>query len=208
MNMKRLINLLIAVVLVTVAHALDVAGKAQAGEDVAASKCLTIQPGGPREGEGGTKYFNIEGKDNGKFASFGVLIFEIPKKIDGSKIKSATLALVQSVPAFAKDGDVKIMLAPELDPASELKFDPSSDNGIGKQIKTLLDLGSGTFKKVKNGETQSFTLKLDDTSRERIAKEGRLCFVIVPGDSTVAATFMGTSESDKSSSPKLKLEMP
>lgn len=115
---------------------------------------------------------------------------------------------MQSVPAFAKDGDVKFLLAPELDPASELKFDPSSDNGIGKQIKTLLDLGSGTFKKVKNGEIQEFRLKLDDTSRERIAKEGRLCLVIVPGDSIVAATFMGTSENDKSSAPKLKLDMP
>jgi hypothetical protein len=206
--MKELTTLFIAFAFMTAAQAQNVAGKAAAGEDVAASKCLTIQPGGPREGEGGTKYFNIEGKDNGKFACFGVLVFEMPKKIDGSKIKSATLTLVQSVPAFAKDGDIKILLAPELDPASELKFDPSTDNGIGKQIKTLLDLGSGTFKKVKNGETQSFTLKLDDTSRERIAKEGRLCLVIVPGDSIVAATFMGTSENDKSSTPKLKLEMP
>ncbi len=206
--MKRLITLCIAFALVTMAQAQNDVVNAASGEDVAASKCLTIQPGGAREGEGGTKYFNIEGKDNGKFASFGVLVFEMPKKIDGAKIKSATLVLVQSVPAFAKDGDVKIMLAPELDPASELKFDPSSESGIGKQIKTLLDLGSGTFKKMKNGEIQEFRLKLDDTSRERIAKEGRLCLVIVPADSTVAATFMGTSENDKSSTPKLKLEMP
>ncbi len=110
--MKRLTTLFIAFAFVTAVQAQNVAGKAAAGEDVAAAKTLTIQPGGPREGEGGTKYFNIEGKDNGKFACFGVLVFEMPKKIDGSKIKSATLAFVQSVPAFAKDGDIKILLAP------------------------------------------------------------------------------------------------
>ncbi len=206
--MKPLTSLFIAIAFATAVQAQNVAGKAEAGEAVDASKCLTIQPNGPREGDAGTKYFNIEGKDNGKFASFGVLVFDMPKKLEGSKIKSVTLALVQSVPSFAKDGDVKIMLAPELDPSSELKFDPSSDNGIGNQIKKLLDLGSGKFKKVKNGEIQEFRLKLDDTSRERIAKEGRLCVVIVPGDSNVAATFMGKSENDKSSTPKLKLEIP
>ena len=206
--MKPLTSLFVAIALWSVVQAQNVAAKAEPGEDVVASKCLTIQPNGPRQGDAGTKYFNIQGKDNGRFASFGVLVFEMPKNLDGAKIKNVTLTLVQSVPSFAKDGDVKIMLAPEMDPSSELKFDPSSDNGVGDQIKKLLDLGSGTFKKVKNGEIQEFRLKLDDTSRERIAKEGRLCVVIVPGDSNVAATFMGMSESDKSSTPKLKVEMP
>jgi hypothetical protein len=206
--MKPLTSLFIGVAFATVVQAQNVAGKAEAGEDVAASKCLTIQPNGPRQGDAGTKYFNIQGKDNGRFASFGVLVFDMPKNLDGAKIKSVTLTLVQSVPSFAKDGDIKITLAPEMDPASELKFDPTFDNGVGNQIKTLLDLGSGTFKKVKNGEIQEFRLKLDDTTRERVTKEGRLCLVIVPGDSNVAATFMGKSENDKSSAPKLKLEVP
>ena len=88
-------------------------------------------------GEAGSKYFNIEGKDTGKFASFGVLVFEMPKETDGSKIKSVSLTLVQSVPAFAKDGQIKICLAPDLDPAAELKFDSNSENGVGDQIKAL-----------------------------------------------------------------------
>ncbi len=181
---------------------------AHAGVEVAASKSLTVQPGGPRTGEAGSKYFNIEGKDTGKFASFGVLVFEMPKETDKSKIKSVSLTLVQSVPAFAKDGEIKIFLAPELDPAIELKFDPNSENGVGDQIKTLHELGSGTFKKVKNGEIQSFTLKLDETSRTRFAKAGRLCLVIVPADKTVAATFLGANESDKSNNPKLTIDVP
>ena len=134
--------------------------------------------------------------------------FEMPKNIQGSKIKGMTLTLVQSVPAFAKDGAVKIYLAPELDPAADLKFDAKSDNGVGDQIKVLNELCSGTFKKVKTGETQSFTLTLDDACKERIAKGGRLCLVIVPADSTVAATYFGANEKDKGNSPKLTMDLP
>jgi hypothetical protein len=38
---------------------------------VTASNSLSIQPTGPRTGDNGSKYFNIEGKDNDKYASFG-----------------------------------------------------------------------------------------------------------------------------------------
>jgi hypothetical protein len=181
----------------------------QAGvaEEVVASKSLTIQPTGPRSGDNGSKYFNVEGKDKGKYASFGVLVFEM-KKVDASKIKGATLTLLQSIPQFAADGEIKIFLAPDFDPATDLKFDPSSDNGIGAQIKTLNELGSVTFKKVKTGESQLFTLKLDDTTRERMAKEGRLCLVITPADATVAATFFGAGESEAGNRPKLSIESP
>jgi hypothetical protein len=181
---------------------------AQAGEEVTASKSLTVQASGPRAGDAGSKYFNIQGKDNGKYASFGVLSFEMPKEIKGSKIKGMALTLVQSVPAFAKDGAVKIFLAPELDPAADLRFDSNSDNGIGNQIKVLNELCSGTFKKVKTGETQSFSLTLDDACKERISKGGRLCLVVVPADSTVAATYFGANENDKQNCPKLTMDAP
>ncbi len=181
---------------------------ARAGEEVTASKSLTIQPNGPRPGDAGKKYFNIEGKDTGKYASFGVLVFEMPKETKATKVKGMTLTLVQSVPAFSKDGAVKIYLAPDLDPAADLKFDAKSDNGIGDQIKVLNELCSGTFKKVKTGETQSFTLTVDDAGKERIAKGGRLCLVIVPADSTVAATYFGGTDDDKGNSPKLTMDLP
>jgi hypothetical protein len=76
--MKPLISLLIAVAFATLAQAQNVAGKAESGEDVAISKCLTIQANGPRPGDAGAKHFNIQGKDNGRFASFGVLVFDLP----------------------------------------------------------------------------------------------------------------------------------
>jgi len=36
----------------------------QAGVEVVASKNLTVQPSGPRSGDAGSEYFNIEGEDN------------------------------------------------------------------------------------------------------------------------------------------------
>jgi hypothetical protein len=172
-----------------------------------ASQSLTIQPNGPRSGESGSKYFNVEGKDNEKFASFGVLVFEMPKDTQDKKLKGLTLTLVQSVPKFAKDGELKFFLAPDLDPKGDLKFDPKVPDGIGGQIKGLITLGSGRFKKVETGTTESFSLALDDAVRQRIAKSGKLCLVIVPADAVVAATYFGASEAARDKSPKLSLDL-
>ena len=61
----------------------------QAGEEVVASKSLTVQPNGPRPGDAGSKYFNIEGKNNEKYASFGVLVFDLTRE---EKTRTATPA--------------------------------------------------------------------------------------------------------------------
>ena len=180
----------------------------QAGVEVVASKSLTVQPSGPRSGDAGSKYFNIEGKDNEKYASFGVLVFEIPKEIQDKKVKSVTLTLVQSIPKFAKDGAIRFFLAPDLDAAGDLKFDPNAPDGVGSQIKSLHALGSGNFKKIETGKTESFSLTVDDAVRERIAKGGKLCLVIVPADSAVAATYFGANEDAKDKSPRLTLDLP
>ncbi len=180
----------------------------QAGVEAVASKSLTVQPSGPRSGDAGSKYFNVQGKDNDKYASFGVLVFEIPKEVQDKKVKSVTLSLVQSIPKFAKDGAVRFFLAPDLDAAGDLKFDPNAPDGVGSQIKSLHALGSGNFKKVETGKTESFSLTLDDAVQERIAKGGKLCLVIVPADSAVAATYFGANEDAKDKSPRLKLDVP
>ncbi len=179
----------------------------QAGVEVVASKSLTIQATGPRSGDGGSKYFNIQGKDNEKYASFGVLIFEIPKEFQNKRVKSVTLTLVQSIPKFAKDGAIRFFLAPYLDAAGDLKFDPTAPDGVGSQIKALHPLGSGNFKKIETGTTESFSLTVDNAIRERIAKGGKLCLVIVPADAAVAATYFGANEDAKDKSPRLDLEV-
>lgn len=178
----------------------------QAAMEVAASRSLTVQPGGPRSGDAGSKYLNIEGKDNEKYASFAVLVFEIPKEARDKKVKSVTLTLVQSIPKFARDGAIRFFLAQELDAAGDLKFDADAPDGVGSQIKSLHPLGSGSFKKVETGKTESFSLTMDDTLRDRLSKGGKLHLVIVPADAAVAATYFGAGE--KENSPKLMLDLP
>ncbi len=180
----------------------------QPGVEVVASKSLTVQPSGPRSGDAGSKYFNIEGKDNEKYASYGVLVFDIPKEVQDKKVKNLTLILVQSIPKFAKDGAIRFFPAPDLDPNADLKFDPNAPDGVGSQIKPLHALGSGNFKKIETGKTESFSLTVDETARGQIGKGGKLCLVIVPADAAVAATYFGASETDKEKSPRLTLELP
>jgi hypothetical protein len=103
-----------------------IAVPAQAGVEVTASKSLTIQPGGPRAGENGSKYFSIECKDNKQYASFGVLVFDIPKELPNKKVKSLSLTLVQSIPRFAKDGAIRIYLAPDPTDVGDLRFDANA----------------------------------------------------------------------------------
>jgi hypothetical protein len=182
--------------------------RAQGLVEVTASRSLTIQPGGPRSGEAGTKYFNIEGKDNEKYASFGVLVFEIPKEVRDKKVTSMTLTLVQSIPRFAKDGAIRVFLARNLGAPEHLEFDPNAADGVGKQIKNLHELGSVNFKKVETGKTESFSLAMDDVVRQRIANGGKLYLVIVPADAAVAATYFGAGENAKEDRPRLTLDLP
>jgi hypothetical protein len=181
---------------------------AQAGVEVVASKSITVQPNGPRPGDAGSRYFNIEGKNNEKYASFGVLLFELPKEIQGKRIKSITLSLIQSIPKFAKDGGIKCFLTRDLSNEGELKFDPNDPGGVGSQIGSLHPLGSGHFKKFETGKADEFTLTVDDSVRDRIAKGGKVCLVIVPADEAVAATYFGATEVAKDKSPRLIIDLP
>jgi hypothetical protein len=188
--------------------AIMLAHPVEAGIELTASDSRTIQPTGPRSGDAGNKYFNIEGKANDKFASFGVLVFPFPEEVREKKAKSATLTLVQSIPAFAKDGAIRIFLALSIDAIGELKFDGSTADGVGSQIKDLRELGSGSFKKVETGKTDTFSLTFGDTVYDRIGNGGRIYLVIVPADAKVAATYFGATEDAKERSPKLTLEAP
>jgi hypothetical protein len=181
---------------------------ARAETEIVASQSLTIQPGGLRQGDAGSDYFNVEGKDNEKFASFGVLFFELPKDAQVKELKSLTLKLVQTAPRFAKDGALKLFLAPDLDPKADLKFEVDAPDGVGKQIAPLHLLGSADFKSPEKGKAQTFKLAVNEAVRDRIAKGGKLCLMIVPADAKVAATYFGATDKARDSSPKLALDLP
>src|SRR5262249_44458839 len=119
-----------------------------------------------------------------------------------------TLKLVQTAPRFAKDGSIKLFLAPDIDLKADLKFDASAADGVGKQIASLHSLGSAEFKSPEKGKTQTFKLDVSDAIRDRIAKGGKLCWVIVPADAKVAATYFGANDEARENSPRLKLDVP
>ncbi len=52
---------------------------AMAGIKSTTTKSLAVQPEGPRPGEAGSRYLNVEGGKKDRYASFGVLLFELPK---------------------------------------------------------------------------------------------------------------------------------
>ncbi len=180
----------------------------QAAVKVTAEKCITVRADGPRPGENGAKYFNVEGKEHDKYASFGVLVFDIPGEVGDRPIKGLSLTLVQSLPRFAKDGAIRFLLAPDLDPSATLRFDPAASDGVGGQIKSPRVLGEGSFKKIETGKADTFALTLDDESRARIRRGGKLCLVVVPADPTVTATYFGISEAEPDKSPSLTIDLP
>jgi hypothetical protein len=178
-----------------------------------ATRSLTIQPAGSRTGAAESRYFNIEGKKNERYASFGVLVFELPKD-DGQQgdVENLSIRLVQSVPKFAKDGKLRFLLAEPRDRGTDslagLKFDTGSTDGVRKDaFKAIHRLGSGTFTTVKTGQVDSFKLIPDEAGRgclkDRLKADGTILIVIVSDDEDVAATYFGAGSEPETNRPRL-----
>jgi hypothetical protein len=135
-----------------------------AGTEVTATKSLTVQPTGPRQGEAGSRYFNVEGQKNDRYARFGVLVFELPKgQGRDSEVENLSLRLVQSVPRFARDGKIHFLLAEPsergADSLAALTFDVKSPDGLGRDaFRAVHRLGSEIFTRVKTGQADRFDL--------------------------------------------------
>ncbi|HEY2157279.1 MAG TPA: hypothetical protein VGH33_16750 [Isosphaeraceae bacterium] len=196
------------------ACALGLVAAASAGEAFA-SRTFTVQPGGPQTGRTGAVFFNVEGRkngDSGKYASFGVLEFPAAEFAEVGKGGTLTLTLTQSVARFSADGPLKIYLATtNLDPRA-LKFDLAGIDGLGSQVSSKSALGSVSFKKAETGKADSFTLTLDDASRDfikaRASKGEPIQLVVAPDDETVAATYLGAGPTEATRRPRLAVGTP
>jgi hypothetical protein len=186
---------------------------AQAGTEATATRSLTIQPAGPRQGEAGSRYFNVEGAKNDRYASFGVLVFRLPK--GEGDVEKLSLRLVQSIPRFAKDGNVRFLLAEPHDQGTDslavLKFDPMSPDGLGKDaFKAVHPLGSGTFTRAKTGQADTFALTPDEAGRTYLRGQlkagGTILIVVVPDHDEVAATYFGAGSEPLENRPRLVIE--
>jgi hypothetical protein len=178
------------------------------------TRSLTVQPAGPRQGEAGSRYFNVEGVRKERYASYGVLLFELPKGGDqaGDKV---SLRLVQSVARFSQDGKVKFYLAEPADRAGDtlagLKFEAGSPGGVATDVfKALHPLGSGSFRKAETGHEDTFELRADEAGtrhlRDRLKAGGTLMIVAVPEDEEVAATYFGMGAEPEERRPRLVLD--
>jgi hypothetical protein len=181
-----------------------------------ATRSLTVQPTGPRQGEAGSRYFNVEGVKKERYASFGVLVVEVPKAGDqAGDVKSMSLRLVQSVPQFARDGKIRFFLAEPPDGGTDrlagLKFEAGSSGGLAKDaFKALHPLVSGTFKKVETGHADTFELKPDEGGKrllqDRIKTGGTILIIAVPDDEEVAATYFGAGTEAEANQPRLVID--
>ncbi len=184
-----------------------------AGSEVTATRSFTVQPSGPREGDAGTRFFNVEGKLNGRFASYGLITFPAPATDEkAGRIEGLTLTLVQSIPPFAKDGKLRFFLVDSspLD-AAGLRFDEASAGGLGGKFEGRCHVGRAEFKKLETGHADTFSLMLDEDARKllegRLEGKGELHVLIVPDDDGVAATYFGAGEEETRHRPRLTLKL-
>lgn len=188
------------------------------GTDATATRSVTVQPTGPRQGEPGSRYFNVEGVKKERYASFGVLAFDLPKGGERpGDVEKMSLRLVQSVARFTQDGKVRFFLAEPAergaDPLAGLKFEAGSPGGVAKDaFKALQPLGSGTFTKAETGHADTFELRPDEAGRrllrDRLKSGGTILIVAVPDAEDVAASYFGTGAEPAENRPRLSLDGP
>jgi hypothetical protein len=108
----------------------------------------TVQPAGPRQGAAGENFFNIEGDENGTFASFGVVDFDLSGVVaDGMTAAAAgnvSLQFSQSNASFTTNGPISFYLASES--AADVPIDGSiryqSGNNMLACVPTVLSDGA------------------------------------------------------------------
>lgn len=182
---------------------------------------ITVQPGGPRGGNNGLNFMNVEGWINGSFSSYGMAEFS------GGQFGAPTLSSIDNVrvwmltvnAAFSADGDVFIGLVRNNtlnlnqaanspvngQPKSPLIFDLAAatamtdETGINGQF-TYEEVGSIPYK-VSDGTLHRYAVDLTlDASqktyiRDQINAKQPIRFAIFAKDAVTAGTFAGYSYS-------------
>jgi hypothetical protein len=162
----------------------------------------TVQPGGPRSGINGQRFFNLEGSSNGTFSSFGVADFIAPVGATiGPGPLLVSLILSQSDAAFSANGALQFYLtadtATNIDAGtSPLFFDNTGlPGGIGSQLTTKYLLGTGNFTVTSTGMQDTFRFFPSGPALTyltgQITSNGRIRLIIAPNDASVAATYAG-----------------
>lgn len=171
----------------------------------------TVQPGGPRAGSSGKAFFNVEGSNNGNFASYGIARWDlssVKSQFDttfgaGSwSISAVSLEMTQSNAGFTTNGGVEIFFtgddATDTEPGtSPLTYPLSGD------FADLTSAATYTFTQVANGTVDSETIYDSNIANTAggvalvadILSNDTVTLVISEIDATTAATYAGFSNS-------------
>jgi hypothetical protein len=215
MNSKVFNSLVNVVVLAT--GSLLSAESGRASIVTSASDNSTVQPGGPRTGSNGQRFFNMEGSSNGTFASFGVIDFSIPGGATlGPTGVVLSLGLTQNNAAFSNNGGLMFYLTTDTTTNIDAGTSPlvynSADlpTGLDSQLNTRYLLGSAMFTEVSTGTLDMFNFSPSGAALTYLLNQvnvvhGPIRLIVAPGDATVAATYSGFSNTS-TAGPELTLE--
>src|SRR5262249_34802747 len=111
----------------------------------------TVQSDGPRTGDNGKNYFNIEGINNGTYASFGVADFQSSSFADANgnmisgtpiALNAITITLSQANADFTNVGSLNFYLAEDTTTSIQpndnaVTFDAADSEGLNGQLMPL-----------------------------------------------------------------------
>lgn len=165
----------------------------------------TIQPGGPRSGTNGKRFFNMEGSVNGSFASYGVIDFKFAAAPAQPAFTALTLALFQSNASFTANGGLNFYLdtntTADIQPGTSPLLYAGTGEGTSTNVAngqlTLLSLGAGAFTQATNGAEDDFTFALSPSLaailKTDVQNNAIVRLVVTPGTAGVAATYAGAT---------------
>ncbi len=194
---------------------------ARADFTVSAFDNSTVQPGGPRTGNNGQRFLNIEGSGNGTFASFGVVDFRASQA--AGMVDSLSLILTENNAGFTAPGALSFFVSTNTSTnidagTSPLTYQasPADSTGIGTQLSTLYRLGSGAFTttgNVMSGQVDTYKFALAGALQAYLTSQvnaGRTIRVVIgAADATVAATYSGfTNTGTNTPGPALTVGVP
>lgn len=179
-----------------------------------ASDNATVRPDGPRSGGSGKAFFNVEGDDNGAFASYGVADFDfsvLGPQASATAISSVTLQLTQDNAGFSLTGPISIYSTTNTDPniiqpddANEVVY-VSGNNGaasVDADLSPLTLLASSTYTPTATGDVDSIALTFSGPDLAALLSSltsgsGVLRLVVTPDAADTAATYSGFDNSSR-----------
>ena len=187
---------------------------ATADFSVAASDNATVQAGGPRSGNNGKIFFNIQGSGNGGFASFGVADFDLSAIAPGFEVVDlldiGTLDIVESNAGFTTNGAYSVYFTDAVDvsiqPGSPVNYQGGDGvASIDPLLTNLSLLGSFNFVENSDGSVDTVNLTFTDAAEAYIIEQindadtdDTLRLVFASDDPNVAATYAGQDNFDGS----------